>query len=47
MAVLLKGGQKMTLEEAFRQMSQRFISSLRAQAPPGALRLTPNPELQA
>jgi len=38
---------KLEREEAFRQMSQRFISSLRAQAPPGALRLTPNPELQA
>lgn len=32
-------------EEAFRQMSQRFISSLRAQTPSGGLRLTPNPQL--
>jgi hypothetical protein len=36
---------KLEREEAFRQMSQRFISALRAQAPSGALRLTPNPEL--
>lgn len=33
-------------EEAFRRLGQRFISSLRAQAPSGALHLTPNPELQ-
>lgn len=33
-------------EETFRQMSQRFISSLRAQAPADTLHLIPNPELQ-
>jgi hypothetical protein len=33
-------------EQTFRQMSRRFISSLRAQAPSDTLRLTPNPELQ-
>ncbi len=37
---------KLEREEAFRKISQRFISSLRAKAPSGALRLTPNPELQ-
>ena len=36
---------KLEREKAFRQMSRRFISSLRAQTAPGALRLTPNPEL--
>jgi hypothetical protein len=37
---------KLEREETFRQMSQRFISSLRAQTPAGSLNLTPNPELQ-
>jgi len=36
---------KLEREKAFRQMSRRFISSLRAQTPSGALRLTPNPQL--
>ncbi len=36
---------RMEREKAFRQMSRRFISSLRAQTAPGALHLTPNPEL--
>jgi len=36
---------KLEREKAFRQMSQRFISSLRAQTPSGALRLAPNPQL--
>ncbi len=37
---------KLEREQTFRQMSRRFISALRAQAPSGALRLTPNPEVQ-
>ena len=37
---------KLEREQTFRQMSRRLISALRAQAPSGALRLTPNPEVQ-
>lgn len=37
---------KLEREEAFRKISQRFISSLRAQASSGTLHLIPNPELQ-
>jgi len=37
---------KLEREEAFRKVSQRFISSLRAKAPSGGLHLIPNPELQ-
>jgi hypothetical protein len=33
-------------EETFRQISRRFISSLRTKSPSGTLRLTPNPELR-
>lgn len=37
---------KLEREEAFRKISQRFISSLRAETSSGALHLIPNPELQ-
>lgn len=37
---------KLEREQSFRQISQRFVSSLRTQAPRGAIRLIPNPELQ-
>jgi hypothetical protein len=37
---------KLEREAAFRKVSQRFISSLRAKAPSGTFHLTPNPELQ-
>ena len=36
---------QMEREDAFRQMSQRFIASLRTQASSGNLYLTPNPAL--
>jgi len=37
---------KLEREKAFREMSQSFLSCLRAGAARGALHLTPNPELQ-
>jgi hypothetical protein len=37
---------KLEREQSFRQISQRFVSALRHQAPRGMIQLTPNPELQ-
>jgi hypothetical protein len=37
---------KLEREQSFRQISQRFVSSLRTQASRGAIQLIPNPELQ-
>jgi len=37
---------KLEREQSFRQISQRFVSALRTQAPRGAIQLIPNPELQ-
>ncbi|MCZ7568709.1 MAG: hypothetical protein M5U01_08970 [Ardenticatenaceae bacterium] len=36
---------KLEREQAFREQSRRFISSLRMKASSGTLHLTPNPEL--